>query len=279
MGTLFLVATPIGNLEDISTRALRILSEVQIIAAEDTRHSAKLLEKYQIKTPTTSYHEHSKEGKLKLLLNILEQGDIALITDAGTPSLNDPGYELVQAVIKAGHKISPIPGASAPIAALVASGLPTDKFLYLGYLPRKSAERRRLLEEISHLPYTLVLLETPHRLISALKDCGEVLGERQVAIARELTKLHEEIFRGTIHQALTHFETEKPRGEFTLVLRGNVPIEREWTQEELLSSLRKELKQGKPISKVSSQIASQSGWPRREVYKLANEIQSNKKRE
>ena len=156
MGTLFLVATPIGNLEDISARALRILAEVQLIAVEDTRQTRKLLSHYKISTRTTSYYEYNKISKLDIILGMLEVGDVALVSDAGTPALNDPGYELVQAALQAGHNVSPIPGASAPLAALVVSGLPTDSFVYLGYLPRKSAERRKFIQEVENLPYTLI---------------------------------------------------------------------------------------------------------------------------
>jgi 16S rRNA (cytidine1402-2'-O)-methyltransferase len=277
MGTLYLVATPIGNLEDISLRALRVLREVNLIAAEDTRHSRKLLEKYEIRTPLTSYHEHSREVKLRQLMDFLEQGDVALISDAGMPSINDPGFELIRAVIEAGHKISPVPGPSAPITALVTSGLPTDKFLYLGYLPRKKIERQRMLKEIAHLPFTLIFLETPHRLLTALKDCQQVFGDRQVAVARELTKLHEEIFRGTLHQAYNHFSESKPRGEFTLVISGAVSNESQWSEKEVRAGIMESLEQGAPVSKVAGEIASQSGWPRRKVYKLATEIQTLKK--
>ena len=188
MGTLYLVATPIGNLEDISARALRILRESSIIAAEDTRHTRKLLQNYNIQTSLTSYHEHSKPQKLSRLMSFLESGDVALVSDAGTPGLNDPGYELVRAALQNGHIVSPIPGPSAPIAALVASGLPTDTFLYLGYLPKKSSERRRLLAQVADQPHTLIILETPHRLLDALEELQENLGDRQVATARELTK-------------------------------------------------------------------------------------------
>jgi 16S rRNA (cytidine1402-2'-O)-methyltransferase len=170
VSTLYLVATPIGNLEDISARALRILGEVSLIAAEDKRQTKKLLDHYAVHNRQVSYHEHNKERQLSRLLSELEQGDVALVSDAGTPALNDPGYELVRAALAAGHQVTPVPGPSAPIAALVASGLPTDAFLYLGYLPRKQGERRHLLEAISELPYTLVFLETPHRLLSALDD-------------------------------------------------------------------------------------------------------------
>jgi 16S rRNA (cytidine1402-2'-O)-methyltransferase len=186
MSTLYLVATPIGNLEDISARALRTLREVRLIAAEDTRHTARLLQHYDIHTPCLSYHEHNKLVRLERVLEVLQDGDVALVSDAGTPALNDPGYELVRAVIDSGHSVSPIPGACAPIAALVSSGLPTDAFLYLGYLPRKPQERNRLLAGVSNLPYTLVFLEAPHRLLHAWKTASS-LGDRQMQWA-ELTK-------------------------------------------------------------------------------------------
>ena len=201
MSILYLVATPIGNLEDITQRALRILGEVALVAAEDTRHTKKLLRHYQIEAELISYYEHNKLKKLDQILEKLETGDMALVSDAGTPALNDPGFELVQAVLAAGHTVCPIPGPSAPVAALVASGLPTDAFLYLGYIPRKSSERIQFLNQVSSQPYTLIFLETPHRLLAALKDMQKSFGERKIAIARELTKLHEEIFRGSISEA------------------------------------------------------------------------------
>ena len=167
MGNLYLVATPIGNLEDISQRALRLLRQVNLIAAEDTRQTRKLLAHFDIHTPLTSYFEHNKLGKIEQILAALERGDVALVSDAGTPGLNDPGFELVRSALAAGFTVSPVPGPSAPIAALVASGLPTDAFLYLGYLPRKSSERQQMLREVAELPYTLIFLETPHRLQAA----------------------------------------------------------------------------------------------------------------
>ncbi|MGW8249455.1 MAG: 16S rRNA (cytidine(1402)-2'-O)-methyltransferase, partial [Anaerolineales bacterium] len=192
MGTLYLIATPIGNLEDISARALRLLNEVAYIAAEDTRQTRKLLSHFGIHTPVTSYHEHNKQSKIGFVLEQLASGDVGLVSDAGTPNLNDPGYELVRAALDAGYAVSPIPGACAPVAALIASGLPTDAFLYLGYLPRKSAERRRSLAEIAHLPYSLVFLESPHRLVASLEDLLAILGNRQVAVARVLGRVGHE---------------------------------------------------------------------------------------
>ncbi len=273
MSTLYLVATPIGNLEDISARALRVLREVRLIAAEDTRQTRKLLSHFQIHTPITSYYEHNKYTKLGEVLAELEQGDVALVSDAGTPALNDPGYELVRAALDQGYPVSPIPGPSAPVAALVASGLPTDSFLYLGYLPRKASERRRLLSEVSSLPYTLIFLEAPHRLLSALEDLRQIFGDRPIAVARELTKLHEEIFRGTVSAAQEHFTVQEPRGEFTLVIAGSSSQEAEWTEEQVNRILEARLEQGEAPSQIASQVAEESGWKKREVYRRVMEIQ------
>lgn len=275
MSTLYLVATPIGNLEDISARALRILGEVLLIAAEDTRQTAKLLQRYNIHTPCMSYHEHNKLVRLERLLEVMQVGDVALVSDAGTPALNDPGYELVRAVIAAGHAVSPIPGACAPVAALVASGLPTDSFLYLGYLPRKQTERNRILEGVIDLPYTLIFLEVPHRLIEALKDLREKLGDRQIAVGRELTKLHEEIFRGSLEEAQKHFAENPPRGEFTLVLAGASMQKIRWSEEQLRSEIEVQNVKGEPASQLSTRLSGPSGWSRREIYRLLLEIKGN----
>jgi 16S rRNA (cytidine1402-2'-O)-methyltransferase len=268
MSTLFLVATPIGNLEDISARALRLLGEVRLIAAEDTRHSSQLLSHFDLHTPLVSYHEHNKLVRLERILSELEQGDVALISDAGTPALNDPGFELVRAVLQAGHQVSPVPGPSAPLAALVASGLPTDSFLYLGYLPRKSAERLRLLSKVAELEYTLIFLETPHRLLESLQDLQTVLGKRQIAVARELTKLHEEIFRGTLVQAWQHFTEKPPRGEFTLVVAGKPSRQGRWSTEQLGAAVSQAKQAGEPPSQAARRLAAESGWKRSEVYAM-----------
>ncbi len=275
MGTLYLVATPIGNLEDISARALRILGEVQLIAAEDTRVTRKLLSHFDIHTRLVSYFEHNKLTMLDSILAALDAGDVALVSDAGTPALNDPGYELVRAALDAGHRVSPVPGPASPIAALIASGLPADSFLYLGYLPRASSERRAELEKVASLPYTLIYLETPHRLLGSLQDIARVLGDRRMAVARELTKLHEEIWRGTARAALEHFR--EPRGEFVLVLEGNREAEsRQWTESELLDAIQQGLQRGETPSALAARLADSSGWPRRDIYALT--IKSDTKR-
>jgi 16S rRNA (cytidine1402-2'-O)-methyltransferase len=218
MPVLYVIATPIGNLEDISLRALRLLQEVKLIAAEDTRTTRHLLNAHNIKTPLTSYHEHSKRAKLDYLLNYLDKEDIALVSEAGMPGLSDPGYELIVAAIERGISVVPIPGASAVITALVVSGLPTDQFLYLGFLPRRKGQRQRLLSSIVDEPRTIVAFETPHRLREALSDIEGILGNRRLSVCRELTKVHEEIFRGRVSQAREYFA--EPRGEFSLVIEG-----------------------------------------------------------
>jgi 16S rRNA (cytidine1402-2'-O)-methyltransferase len=249
------------------------LRQVRLIAAEDTRQASKLLNHYDIRTSLTSYHEHSRRSKLPQLLALLQEGDIALVSDAGTPLLNDPGYELVRASLEAGHRVCPIPGASAPIAALVASGLPTDAFLYLGYLPRKSTERLKLLTEIEQLPYTLVFLETPHRLVEALKDLETALGDRQIAVGREMTKVHEEIFRGSLSTAYAHYSAQPPRGEITLVLAGCSISKELWSEDQVRAALRERKAQGLSPTQIAGQLANESGWPRREIYRLLTDME------
>lgn len=268
MGTLYLVATPIGNLGDISERALRTLREARLIAAEDTRVTRQLLSQFDIHTPLTSYFEHNKLSKVGSVLEALGAGDVALVSDAGTPVLNDPGYELVRAALLAGHSIVAVPGPSSPIAALISSGLPTDSFLYLGYLPRKSSERRAKLRSIAGLPYTLIFLETPHRLLESLGDLHEILGNREAAVARELTKLHEETWRGRLDEAAAYFQ--RPRGEFVLVV-GGTPVEevRRWKPAKLSAAIGRRLGQGEAPTAVAAALSTESGWARREIYKVA----------
>jgi 16S rRNA (cytidine1402-2'-O)-methyltransferase len=272
MGTLYLVATPIGNLEDLSPRAVRTLREVGLIAAEDTRVTRKLLTHFDLHTPLTSYFEHNKLTKLDAVLAALAKGDVALVSDAGTPTINDPGYELVKAALSAGHSVCPIPGPSAPLAALAASGLPTDSFLYLGYLPRKSSERQALMRQVENLPYTLIFLESPHRLLAALKDLEFSLGDRQIAIARELTKLHEEIWRGALSAAHAHFSQDNPRGEFTLVVAGKAKSDKQkWAAGKLMIAIKFGLKLGESPSALAKRVADESGWNRKEIYSIIME--------
>lgn len=271
MNTLFLVATPIGNLEDITLRALRVLGEVGLIGAEDTRHTRKLLNHYQIYTPVVSYHEHNKDKRQQQMLDALMQGDVALVSDAGMPSLSDPGYELVQAALDAGYRVSAIPGASAPIAALVVSGLPTDAFLFLGYLPRRSTNRRKLLKGLEDEQRTLLFFEVPHRLCAALEDLGWAFGPtRPIAVCRELTKLHEEIYRGSIQSVREHFLAHAPRGEITLVVGGSI-IKKRWKKAEVQKSLEKHIHTGMTRSQAAREVASLTGWSRKEVYQMSLE--------
>ncbi len=220
MGILYIVGTPIGNLEDVTLRALRVLREVGLIAAEDTRTTRKLLSHYDIHTPLTSYHDFSGPGKTRRLVERLREIDVALVSDAGMPGLSDPGYPLIRAALDAGVTATSVPGPSALVSALVLSGLPTHAFHYLGFLPRKAGARRRALERVAQEEDTLVFYESPHRLVAALRDVEAVLGQRPVAVARELTKRFEEVVRGTAGEVRAHFERTPPRGEFVLLVGG-----------------------------------------------------------
>ena len=272
MGTLYLVATPIGNLEDMSPRAVRILREASLIAAEDTRHTGKLLKHFEIETPLTSYFEHNTLNKLEYILEKLSGGDVALVSDAGTPAINDPGYELVRAALASGYDVRPVPGPSAPISALAVSGLPTDSFLYLGYLPAKTSERHKFVGQIANLPYTLIFLESPHRILESLEDLHSLLGNRKICVAREMTKMFEEYWRGTVRGAVEHFKSQPARGEFTLVVEGKTKEERGvWSEEEVLAAIEKELLGEKSAKEISVEIAEKSGWNKKEVYRLINQ--------
>ena len=270
MGTLYLVATPIGNLEDMTPRAVRILKEAVLIAAEDTRHTGKLLKHFDIQTPLRSYFEHNKLARLEGILEKLAEGDVALVSDAGTPAINDPGYELVKAALEAGYPVLPVPGASAPIAALTVSGLPTDSFLYLGYLPHKANERRKSLREVQDAPYTLIFLESPYRITEALEDIAAELGDRRILVAREMTKMFEEYWRGTALGALEYFRMQPARGEFTLVVEGKTGEVDRWTSARLEEAIRAQVQEGKPASQIAGELAALSGWKKREVYLLVN---------
>jgi 16S rRNA (cytidine1402-2'-O)-methyltransferase len=273
MGTLYLVATPIGNLEDMSPRAVRILQEAVLIAAEDTRHTGKLLKHFEIETPITSYFEHNKLNKLDFILDKLSLGDVALVSDAGTPAINDPGYELVKAALASSFDVRPIPGASAPIAALAVSGLPTDSFLYLGYLPHKTSERHARLQEVEHQPYTLIFLESPYRIVESLEDILSILGNREICVAREMTKMFEEYWRGNLTGAVEYFKSQPARGEFTLVVEGKAKDEGAvWSEEDLRAAIERELKTEKSAKEISAELAETSGWSKREIYSFINKM-------
>ena len=272
MGTLYLVATPIGNLEDMSPRAIRVLREASLIAAEDTRHSGKLLKHFEIDTPITSYFERNKLDKLDFILEKLSTGDVALISDAGMPAVNDPGYELVKAALDSHHEVKPVPGPSAPITALTVSGLPTDSFLYLGYLPHKTSERHRRLEDVESQPYTLIFFESPYRIVESLEDIFSILGDRKICVAREMTKMFEEYWRGNVSGAVEYFKSQPARGEFTLVLEGKTKDEKGvWTEEQLQRAIENELKTEKSAKEISVELAKQSGWNKKQIYTLINQ--------
>ena len=274
IGTLYLVATPIGNLEDITLRALRVLREVSLIAAEDTRHSGRLLKHFAIDTPMLSFHEHSGPSRHAEILAALEAGDVAVISDAGMPGISDPGFALVAAALDAGVQVSPVPGPSALTAAVPASGIVPEGFLYLGFLPRRAKERRAILEPLRELTYPLVLYEAPHRLVACLGDIEQILGDRPLTIARELTKLHEEVVRTTLSAARTRYASEAPRGEFVLVV-GVTPeaVSRISVDEpEVVELLRGYLAAGQGPSAAARSVAKQLGLPRSEVYARLHEL-------
>ncbi|MEW6497074.1 MAG: 16S rRNA (cytidine(1402)-2'-O)-methyltransferase [Cyanobacteriota bacterium] len=268
---LYVVGTPIGNLEDMTFRAVKILQSVDVIAAEDTRHTGKLLQHFQIKTPQVSYHEHNRNERLPDLLKQLNEGKaIALVTDAGMPGISDPGYELVKACMEAGIQVVPIPGATAGITALSASGLPTDRFVFEGFLPTSGQERQQRLESLQAESRTLIFYEAPHRVRETLQDLGNSLGEtRSIVVARELTKLHEEFWRGSIGDAIAHYTQHEPTGEFTLIVAGveaEIPV---FSEENLKAELLQIMAQGVSRSQASRQLAQITKLPRRQLYQLA----------
>jgi 16S rRNA (cytidine1402-2'-O)-methyltransferase len=267
VATLFIVATPIGNLEDITLRAVRTLREVSLVACEDTRHTRKLLDHLGITTPATSYHEHNEAAKTEELIDKLRAGtDVALVSDAGTPLISDPGYRIVAAAVAAGIPVVPIPGPSAILGALAAAGLPTDSFRFGGFLPPKSTQRRKILEELRAESATLVFYEAPHRILDALEDVEAVLGSRPVVVARELTKLHEEFLRGTgaeVHAQLASRPSVK--GEMTLLIgkakEGSAP-----SDQPLEDAVRELERQGLSRMDAIKQVAKARGMGKRDVY-------------
>jgi len=263
IGILYICGTPIGNLEDITLRALKILKEVNLIAAEDTRHTLKLLNHYQINTKITSYYEYNKFKKAPYLVKILEKGqNIALVSDAGMPGISDPGYVLIDLALKNNIKIIPIPGVSALITALVVSGLPTDKFVFEGFLPRKIKERKRYFKSIENEERTIIFYETPHRLKRALKDMLEILGDRKVVLARELTKMYEEIIRGKLSQILSKIDSKEIKGEITLIVQGGIKKK----ENDSLDFLKDECIMQEYLKKLKNQ-----GYSNKDIIKIAQE--------
>lgn len=269
-GTLYIVSTPIGNLEDITFRALRLLKECHVIAAEDTRHTRKLLSHFDIHTPMVSFHEHSSPGDRRRLVERLLAGEnVALVTDAGTPAVSDPGQDLVRDAVEAGVTIVPVPGPSAVLAALTGSGLPTDRFLFAGFLPRRASDRKAELDRLARAEETLVFYEAPHRLAKTMSDLADALGPRPACAARELTKIHEEFLRGTLAE-LRERIAEPVRGEWTIVVggagtAGETPDEAEMG-EDWREDLRARLEAGESLRDASRAVAEARGLPRKEVY-------------
>lgn len=281
-GILYICGTPIGNLEDITLRALKVLKKVKLIAAEDTRHTKKLLNHYQINTKITSYYEYNKFKKAPYLVEILKNGqDIALVSDAGMPGISDPGYVLVNLVLKNNIKIIPVPGVSALITALVVSGLPTDKFVFEGFLPRKIKERKRYFKSIENEERTVIFYETPHRLKRTLKDMLEIWGDRKIVIARELTKKFEEMIRGNLSQVISEINTKEIKGEITLVVQGGIKkkengatdfLKDECIMEEYLKKLKNQGYSNRDIIKIAQEKLN---IPKNLIYKKLLKMQNS----
>lgn len=273
-GTLYVCGTPLGNLSDITLRALETLKAVRLIAAEDTRQAAKLLGRYGIETPTVSYHAHNAATQApRLVARLLSGEDVALVSDAGMPGISDPGEELIRAAIASGVPVVPVPGPVAAVTGLVVSGLPTARWVFEGFLPREGKARRRLLRTLAAEARTLVFYEGPHRLRDTLQDMSQAFGPgRPVAVARELTKAFEEVVRGTLESALVHFTVHEPRGEFTLVVGGCPASERPEVEIDLDGRLRELLGQGLSKQDASKQVARELGVAKREAYQRALEL-------
>jgi len=275
-GILYIVSTPIGNLEDITIRAIKVLSEVDIVACEDTRHTLKLLNHLNIKKPLISYHDNNRTMRTgQLIEKLLAGNSIALVSDAGTPLISDPGEELVSAAAENGIKITVIPGCTASVAALVLSGLSTGRFAFEGFLPQRRSERIRYLENIKYEERTLIFYEGPHRLKAMLNDVLEVFGDRKCAVVRELTKIHEEVVRGSLSQILSHFESNEPRGEFVIVVEGSknkAPSEEKQNLAELSveEHVNYYIKQGQSRMQAMKSAARDRGMSKREIYDILN---------
>jgi 16S rRNA (cytidine1402-2'-O)-methyltransferase len=276
-GCLYVVGTPLGNLEDMTFRAVRILQSVDLIAAEDTRHTAKLLQHFQITTPQISYHTHNRQQRHEELLHHLQvqQHSIALVSDAGMPGISDPGYELIAACIEAGVAVIPIPGPTAAITALCVSGLPTDHFVFEGFLPLKDSSRKERLTLLQQEQRTIILYEAPHRLLKTLGDLSASLSpDRKIALGRELTKRFEEYWYGTLESALTHYEENPPKGEFTLVIQGCEPVGPVLSEDALKAELQSLMSSGLSRSEASRHLAKATGKPKKEIYQLSLAMKS-----
>jgi 16S rRNA (cytidine1402-2'-O)-methyltransferase len=268
-GILYIVATPIGNLEDITLRALRVLKEVDVVAAEDTRHTQILLSRHDIHTPLTSYHEHNEKTKAQELVTRLARGqNVALVSDAGTPAISDPGFRLVVQAIRAGLRIIPIPGASALTAVLSASGLPTDRFVFEGFLPAKKSQRREKLQTLRDETRTLIFYEAPHRLKEALDDIHELLGNREAVLAREVSKIHEEFLRGPVSELVRTLGGGEMRGEVTLIISGSSGAP-DVSEDRLKAEIRELKGKGLRVKEIAEVLGEKFGYPKKEIYRLA----------
>jgi 16S rRNA (cytidine1402-2'-O)-methyltransferase len=268
-GSLYIVATPIGNLEDITLRALRVLKEVDMIAVEDTRHSRILLNHYGIVTPLTSYHEHNEKTKTRQIIGRLIQGNnIALVSDAGTPTISDPGYRLVVEAIRSGIQVVPVPGACALTAVLSAGGLPTDRFVFEGFLPAKRKERRARLHTLRGEGRTLLFYEAPHRLRETLNDLIEMLGDREIVVAREVSKVHEEFLRGRLSEAIEQIADREIKGELTLLV-GGAPESSEVSQDQIHAEIHKLKNQGMRVKDIAEILGEKYGYSKKEIYRIA----------
>jgi 16S rRNA (cytidine1402-2'-O)-methyltransferase len=274
-GSLYIVATPIGNLEDVTLRALRILGEVSLIAAEDTRHTQKLLTHFSIAKPLTSYHDHNKEQKAEVLVaRLKEGGDVALVSDAGTPGISDPGYYIINRAIEEGIRVVPIPGATAALAALSVSGLPTDSFVFEGFMPPKKGRRVAKLKRLADEPRTVILYEAPHRIHETLDDMRDVLGNRRIVLARELTKIHEELLRGKIGDIIEKLTGRTVKGEITLVVEGRTGADPEFSVLSLSDHVAKLVREDGVTKKDAIEmVAKLRGVPKKRVYE---EVLTNK---
>ena len=273
-GKLFLCATPIGNLEDITFRVLKTLKEVDLIAAEDTRHSIKLLNHFEIQTPMTSYHEYNKVDKAKYLVNLMQEGkNIAVITDAGTPGISDPGEELVRQCFEAGIEVSSLPGPAACITALTMSGLKTRRFAFEAFLPSDKKDRQQVLEELKDETRTMIIYEAPHHLVQTLKELESVLGDRKITQCRELTKKYEEAYQTTIGSLISEYETKEPRGEYVLVIEGKTFKEKteekqkEWESLSINEHMEYYLNQGIDKKEAMKRVAKDRGVSKRDIYR------------
>jgi 16S rRNA (cytidine1402-2'-O)-methyltransferase len=267
MGKLYLVPTPIGNLGDMSYRAVEVLRAVDLIAAEDTRQTRKLLDHYGIETPLVPYHQRNELVRMEEIFDRLGKGDVALVSDAGTPGISDPGFKLIREALERDYEVTPLPGATAMVPALIASGLPTDSFVFVGFLPKKSSGRRQLCEELKFQKRTLVAYESPHRLGDALADLFAVLGQRRVCVAREISKKFEEFWRGNLAEAVEVFGQRQVVGELVLVIEGDLE-ERLWSDDEIIERLDQIRRQGRSLSEAAKEVAKLSGRRKNYVYRL-----------